>query len=245
MQKLSLDEQLPRQAVSCGGLPPSSSTPLSSAQLVTIFQLVPLRDQPDNQPALTPFVALCEAVTMALLLLALLASLQVLSQAEPIPSPTKAAATKTAAISAGPITLAPGYTVTSTVIAGQTYPIFSVGVQGGYQLTATSFSASGLLGITLANVYSTLPDGQVYPAFEVYVNEADSELFTIPGVLTFRDGGVSTDGPQPTDVKCSLGLSGGGCSDLAGLVTGTVFGEPFTAVGGSVFHPHTAAASVY
>lgn len=101
------------------------------------------------------------------------------------PTPTTAAATMTAASGAGLITLAPGFTFTSTIIDGQTYPMFAAGGQGGYRLKATSFSAYNLLVITLANVYSPLPNGQVYPS--LVPRACRRNIFSVDPTTSFVD----------------------------------------------------------
>lgn len=83
-------------------------------------------------------------------------------------------------------TFGPGYTVTSTVINGQTYPIFNAGVQGGYHFTGQSYSLTGLLGVGMVESYTTA-GSLVYPVYDFTLAEADSELFTIPGFLVHTD----------------------------------------------------------
>ncbi|TKA32454.1 hypothetical protein B0A50_01562 [Salinomyces thailandicus] len=130
-------------------------------------------------------------------------------------------------------TLAPGYSYSQTVIDGQTLPIVAGNLTGGYQFTGTSFSATGLFGIGFKESYTTA-GSLVYPVFDFTLVEADTESVIIPGLLTLRDGGLSTvPGSQPTDVMCSLDTNGkAGCDGLAGLVTGAILGQPFTMVGG-------------
>lgn len=108
---------------------------------------------------------------------------------------------------------------------------------GGYEFTGSSFSATGLFGFGFQESYTTA-GSLVYPVYDFTLVEAETESYIIPGILTFHDGGLSTvPGSEPTDIACSLGTNGkAGCSGLAGLVTGAILGQPFTAIGGEFTH---------
>lgn len=157
--------------------------------------------------------------------------LPTLSAANPAPI-TAAPIAKATTTALAPITIAPGFAITTTAIDGKAYPVVELGGQGGYNTSGDMYSFSGLLGITLASNYSTLPGGQVFPVVQLVVAEADTENFTIPGVLTFFDGGVKTSGKETTDILCTLDLGGEACSGVEGRVTGALLGVPFTNLGG-------------